>query len=120
MISEKRVEQITRADIIKALSITQNGFTDLLKNRNIATFPLDRKLQKIYSLSFNEGVNFILENPEVLKVPLILESNKLVIGYNSEEMRVFIPRGQRKYSMFKSANQIRHSIQVTTPTNSFV
>lgn len=94
-ISEKRIEYISKSDLMEALTLSNNGFQDLLKNRNITTPSLENKIQEILSLSFDEGVDCILRYPEVLKVPLIVGENKLVLGYNSEEIRVFIPKKHR-------------------------
>jgi regulatory protein spx len=36
------------------------------------------------------------ENPELLKTPLILEGNKLLVGYNKEQIRIFLPKIYRR------------------------
>lgn len=54
-ILEKRIEYISKSDLMEALTLSNNGFQDLLKNRNITTPSLENKIQEILSLSFNEG-----------------------------------------------------------------
>ena len=41
-------------------------------------------------------IDFIKTNPSVLKRPIVLDEHHFLVGYNEEEIRVFIPRDQRK------------------------
>lgn len=92
---EKRVSKITRRDLLRSLELSETGFPTLLKSSHRCELEVKWKLETALSLSFNEAVNFILENTEILKVPLILDENKLVLGYNTETIRVFVPRVYR-------------------------
>ncbi|GAB7391727.1 ArsC/Spx/MgsR family protein [Lactococcus garvieae] len=94
-ILKKRVELISRKDLLHALSLTEKGFTELLKNNKTSTPHLRKLINSINSMSFNDAVEFILEYPEVLKLPLIFSEKKLVIGYNSENIRIFVPHKNR-------------------------
>ena len=95
-ISRKNIKDISRADLINALSLSSNGFLDLLKNVNQSKTSIQFMIQKLLTLSFDEGIDFLLEYPELLKVPLILDNHKLIIGYNVDEIRTFIPKQYRK------------------------
>lgn len=95
-IKEKKIEFITRSDLLSALSLSNEGFLELLKNPNMSATELKNNINKVLSMSFNESVEFVLRHPEVLRVPLILDENKLVLGYNIEDIRVFIPYEQRR------------------------
>ena len=53
----------------------------------------------IESLKVSELEKLIMENPSILRRPIIVEDNKLQVGYNEEEIRVFIPRELRKVLM---------------------
>lgn len=86
---KKRIEQLSRADLVHALSLSDEGFKDILKNPSISAGNLKKD---IFSMSFDEGVDYILTHTEVVKIPLILSSNKMVLGYNSESIRVFVTR----------------------------
>lgn len=98
-IKEKKIERITRSDLLTALSLSDEGFLDLLKNPNISATELKNRITKILSMSFNESVDFVLQHPEVLRLPLIFGENKLVLGYNIDDIRVFIPNNQRRYKI---------------------
>lgn len=95
---KKRIEMISKEDLIYILSLTENGFSDILKRPNGSQNEnlIEKKVSSIDLMKFEEGVDYILRNPEVLKSPIIVEKRKLLIGFNLEELRIFIPRIKRK------------------------
>lgn len=80
---------ITREDIVRMLKNTENGFEDIIskKSKVIMESGVD-----VESMTFNEVVEFIIHNPTVLKRPIIIDDTKVQIGYNDEEIRMFIPK----------------------------
>ena len=47
-------------------------------------------------------MNFILDNPSVLKRPIIVDDKRMQVGYNDEEIRIFVPKRLREYVMCKN------------------
>lgn len=92
---ERRIDYISREDLIHALSLTENGLTDLLKCPSRSTPQLVALLNRIQIMKFEESINFILAHPVVLRMPIIIDEKKLVVGYNSERMRIFLSRKYR-------------------------
>ncbi|MFK4881503.1 ArsC/Spx/MgsR family protein [Lactococcus petauri] len=89
----KRVDSITSRELIHILSLTDNGFYDILKKSGSKTdTDTDLRKHSIQLMRFNEGVNYILENTDLLRSPIIFDEKKLIIGYNSDEIRVFLPK----------------------------
>ena len=43
----------------------------------------------------SELEQLIIENPSILRRPIIIDDNKIQIGYNDDDIRVFIPRELR-------------------------
>ena len=95
-IQERRVDYISKNDLLHALFLSEEGFFELLKRPSRCDERVKVLLEKVYSLSFNEALQFILEHVELLKTPLIFDDHSLVIGYNAEAIRVFISSAQRK------------------------
>ena len=93
---EEKMYKMTRENLLHILALTDQGFSEVLKHRAGEGTLLKNKLDAISSLSFNESVDFIMKNPEVLRSPIIFEENKLLVGYNSEEIRKFMPQKYRK------------------------
>ena len=52
-------------------------------------------------MTVSELGDFIINNPSVLKHPIIIEDEKMQVGYNDEEIRVFVPRRLRELVMCK-------------------
>jgi len=79
-------------EIKDILEKTENGTEDIISTRSkvIAENNID-----LDSMSISELIAFIQDNPSAMKRPIIIEGNKLQIGYNEEEIRMFIPRKLR-------------------------
>ncbi len=90
--------KITLEDISFMLKNAENGFEDIISTRS--KIFKEQSLEP-NSMTVNELKNFILENPSILKRPIIIEDEKMQVGYNDEEIRVFVPKRLRDYVMCK-------------------
>ena len=54
------------------------------------------------SQAVNELISFIQDNPSILKRTIMLDDRRFQVGYNSEEIRAFIPRNLRNLSDCKT------------------
>ena len=88
------VSKLSRDELKAILEKTEHGFEDIISTRS-KVFQ-ERELD-IESMTINELLTFIEENPSVLKRPIIIDDRRLQIGYNDEEIRVFIPRELRQH-----------------------
>lgn len=72
---------------------SENGTDDLISKRSkvISENNID-----VDSMSLNEVIRFIQNNPSVLKRPIILNEKSFQVGYDSEEIGVFIPQELRR------------------------
>jgi regulatory protein spx len=88
--------KLTKADIIRILDKTENGFDDIISTRSkiISQNNID-----IDSMKMNELLEFIIENPSILRRPIIVDSKRLQVGYNDEEIRSFLSREERERLM---------------------
>lgn len=50
----------------------------------------------IHDLTLNQAVDLIVENPTMIRKPLIITGKKLVVGYQQEKMRRFLGRKARE------------------------
>ena len=68
---------------------SENGTDDLISKRSkiIKENNID-----IDEMSTNELIQFVQENPSVLKRPIMVDERQLLIGYDEEEIEIFIPR----------------------------
>lgn len=98
-IFKKRIRYISKKDLIHALSISEYGFYELLKRPEQCEISIQRAIGKIFDMSFNDSLNFIMAHPEVLRVPLMIDKNNVITGYNSETIRTFIPKDYRNVKL---------------------
>lgn len=96
---EKKIREISREDLLHALYLSENGFPDLLKRTSQCESEVKNLIKQCQSLSFNEAINFVLEHPQILKLPFMIDEKRLVLGYNVETIRSFIPRVYRNVEL---------------------
>lgn len=82
------------------LRLTENGIDEIVKSTKRCTEDLHRKILQIQQMHFNEAVVYLSENVEVLQTPLIVDHNKFLVGYHSENIRQFALRYYRMSSIF--------------------
>ena len=75
------------------LERSENGTDGIISKRSKIIKENDIDID---SMSISELIKFIQENPSVLKRPIMIDERRFQVGYNAEEIRVFIPRELRK------------------------
>ncbi len=88
--------KLTRDDIFLMLKNTENGFEDIISTRSKV---FQEQNLDIDEMSMSGLTNFIIDNPSVLRRPIIIEDAKLQVGYNEDEIRTFIPKRLREIIM---------------------
>ena len=80
-------------ELRELLERTENGTDDIISKRSkiIKENNID-----IDAMSINDLMDFIKKNPSILKRPILIDERRFQVGYNEEEIRVFIPRELRQ------------------------
>ena len=89
-------QPLTGDDIEIMLQNAENGFDDIISTRSKIFKEKDLDIE---DMLMSELKDFIIENPSVLKRPIIVDETRLQVGYNEEEIRIFIPRRLREMIM---------------------
>lgn len=99
--SEKNIFSIklSKEDIFRMLANSENGFEDIISTRS--KIFREKKLEP-EMMSVQELVSFIIEYPSVLKRPIIINENELQVGYNNEDITIFLPKELRNSEIFNS------------------
>jgi len=71
---------------------SENGTDDLISKRS--KIIRENKID-LDSMSTNELILFIQQNPTVLKRPIMIDEKRFLVGYDEEEIDMFIPRELR-------------------------
>ena len=97
--SEKNIFSIklSKDDIYKMLANSENGFEDIISTRSKV---FKEKQLDPDSMSTQELVDFIIANPSILKRPIIIDDNELQVGYNNEDITIFLPKELRNIDAF--------------------
>ncbi len=84
---------LNEKELIDILSKSENGTDDIISPRSkiIKENHLD-----LDSMKISEIVDFIRNNPSVLKRPIMVDDRRIQVGYNEEEIRTFIPPEARR------------------------
>lgn len=85
--------KLTKTDLQNILSLTENGVTDIISTRSKVF--MDNNIDW-ESLTMSSLYDFVIENPSVLRRPLIIDQENLQVGYNEDDIRVFIPKDLRR------------------------
>lgn len=84
---------LRKEELQELLERSENGTDDIISKRSkvIKESNID-----IDEMTTNELIEFIQKNPSVLKRPIMLDEKRFQVGYNSDEIRAFIPRELRQ------------------------
>ena len=85
--------KLSREDIFKMLVNSENGFEDIisLRSKVFKESSVDLESMKIHEL-----VDFIVDNPTILKRPIIVTDDEIQVGYNDDDITLFLPQELRE------------------------
>lgn len=84
---------LTGQEIKELLSMTENGTEDIISTRTKTYKQLNLSID---DLTFNKLVQLLETYPELLKLPILFDKNRLQVGYHEDSIKRFIPREIRK------------------------
>ncbi len=82
-------EPLTKDEIKEILMLTDEGTEEIISYRSQAYKSLEEDINK---LSMSELLDLLVEEPSLIRRPIIMDDRRLQIGYNEEEIRMFLPR----------------------------
>ena len=92
------INKISKKEIIRILSLTDQGLNEIIKRPIGDHTKTNTEISLIEKLKFNEAIDYLKKHPELLKTPIIIENQKILIGYNANEIRKFLPKRYRKHN----------------------
>lgn len=90
---KKKIDFLSRAQLITILSLTENGLEDIIKSQGDSK--TRSKVKKLTTMTLNDALFYIQTHSEVLRTPIIISQKKLLVGFNSDDIRQFIPHTNR-------------------------
>ena len=100
---------LNKEEVKYLISRTDNGTDDIISKRSKI---IQENKVDIDSMSLNELCDFIVENPSILKRPIIIDDKNMQIGYDEEEIELFkkiksIPKCDNACPHFDTCGEIR-------------
>ncbi len=88
--NEKNIftNRLTREDIMKMLINSENGFEDIISLRSKVFKELNVDIE---AMNLQELITFIIDHPSILKRPIIVTDKDIQVGYNEEDITLFLP-----------------------------
>ena len=83
---------LSENELKEILIKSENGTEDIISQRSKIVKESGVDLD---NMSVKELIEFIRNNPSVLKRPIMVDDNKIQVGYNPEAITVFIPQAKR-------------------------
>ncbi|GAA3732320.1 MULTISPECIES: transcriptional regulator SpxA [Salinicoccus] len=89
-------EPLTLEEVKAILRMTEDGTDEIISTRS-KTF---QKLNvDIDTMPMQELYTLIMDNPGLLRRPIIMDEKRLQVGYNEDEIRRFLPRKVRTFHL---------------------
>jgi regulatory protein spx len=95
---------LTVEEIKSIFRLTEEGTSEIISTNSKTFQELNIDIE---SLSLIELYTLIMENPKMVRRPMIQDEKRLQVGYNEDEIRSFLPRKVRTYlynELQKAAN----------------
>ena len=86
------VATLNEEELKDILKKSENGTEDIISSRSKIVKESGVDLE---SMTIKELIAFIKANPSVLKRPIMVDDRKIQVGYNPEDITVFIPQARR-------------------------
>jgi regulatory protein spx len=98
-------DSLKREDILQMLENSFDGFNDIISTRanvykelkSIKPNPTKEELRDpFFYMTVDEQIATILNTPLILKRPIIVQGKRMRVGFNEEEISIFIPDKDRQ------------------------
>jgi len=96
-------EPLTKREIKRILTLTEEGTEEIISYRSQAYQELEIELE---TLSMSELLDLFMEQPSLIRRPIIMDDRRLQIGYNEEDIRCFLPREVRRLELAEIQRQL--------------
>lgn len=106
---EQRLDHdpLSLAELKQILLLTNDGTDDIISTRSLAYKALEAQGVNIEDMTITELCEVIADNPRMLRYPIIYSGNKLMVGFDEDRVRVFLPRMKRMATYARQLEEVR-------------
>lgn len=87
---------LSKDEIMQVLRMTEDGTEEIISTRSRAFQNLGVSIDE---LSIDQLLNMVVQDPGLLRRPIIMDERRLQVGYNEDEIRRFLPREVRQLEL---------------------
>lgn len=98
-VKRENINTIKGVDIIALLISTDYGVEGLIKKPNKNNYEEQQRISDLMDMNFNAAISYLETYPSLFRTPIIIKDNKVLIGYNMEEIRKYIPKNHRRKNL---------------------
>lgn len=84
--------------------LSETGTDGLISTRS---YVYDQYKDKINSLTIGDLLTLLAAHPEMIRRPIMIDHNRLQIGFNDDEIRCFLPRKVRKSDLERMIRNVQ-------------
>ncbi|WHZ05631.1 transcriptional regulator SpxA [Neobacillus sp. YX16] len=95
-------DPLTIDEIKSILRLTEEGTDEIISTTSKVSQELNVDIE---SLPLNELYKLIMNNPKMLRRPIIQDEKRLQVGYNEDEITRFLPRRLRTFVNIESQKE---------------
>lgn len=95
-VDSKRIGEISKQDLQKILSYMDGGLETITKRSSMSNPQTQNSLEMLLEMNLDEGLEYLSRNAYLLRSPIVLDDNKVQVGYNMDDLRQFFPREYRR------------------------
>lgn len=88
--------KVTREILIHILSLEEEGLSALYGRKKKSDPKYQWLVKSIEELSLESALSFLQDHMELLCTPIIFDEKRVQLGYDSENIRKFIPKEKRR------------------------
>ena len=92
-------QPLTKKEIRSIMRMTENGTEEIISTRSKAYEELEMSID---DLTMNQLLQLIEKTPGLLRRPIVMDEKRIQIGYNSDQIRRFLPREVRALELRKA------------------
>ena len=99
--------KVTRDILIQILSLEEEGLSALYGRKKKTDPNYQWLVKSIEELSLESALSFLQNHMELLCTPIIFDEKRVQLGYDSENIRKFIPKEKRRVDARRKMSQLR-------------
>jgi regulatory protein spx len=97
----KRMSEITRPTLMKMLALSTDGFEEILVSR---TQESKKRIKLLDEVPVSAVIEYCMRDSRLLREPITVDDNRLLVGFNSDEIRMFVQHDYRRVELQALAN----------------